>query len=92
MKSTEHKSECCNGRTYKKNGMLICKLCGSLCEAKPKHKKNKALGGQRLNFDIAEEIRNHPDNKGLTQSELGEKYGVSREAINKILNYLTYKK
>lgn len=51
---------------------------------------NKKKGGKRLNKRIAQEIRNDISNKHLTQAQLGEKYGVSREAINRVLNFKVY--
>lgn len=53
---------------------------------------NKKKGGKRLNKRIAQEIRNDISNKNLTQAELGKKYGVSREAINRVLTNKVYNK
>lgn len=50
-------------------------------------------GGSRLNRKKAIEIREFagkPENRKVTQAEIGVRYGVSREAVNKILNFKTY--
>lgn len=52
----------------------------------------KRKGGKRLNKRIAEQIRNEYKTLGLTQSELAEKHGVTRESINRIINNKFYRK
>jgi DNA-binding XRE family transcriptional regulator len=51
---------------------------------------SKQKGGRRLTAEDAAQIRLTYKNQKITQLDLGKKYGVSREAINKILKNHTY--
>lgn len=56
-------------------------------------KKKAKHGGRRLNRKIAQQIRDFAlENPEAPQAEIGIMWGVSREAINQIINNKTYKK
>ena len=53
---------------------------------------SKSKGGRRLNKRLALEVRQYAiDNPSVNQAEIGVRYGISREAVNRILNNVTYK-
>lgn len=48
---------------------------------------SKAKGGKRLNKRIALELKQYAkDNPNLSQREVGLKFGVTRESVNRIVN------
>ena len=53
------------------------------------HLQGEDCSYSKLNWEKVEYIRKNPE--GLTQKELGEKFGVARTTISSVVNYRTWK-
>lgn len=63
---------------------------GNMIHAVQVLKKKPVLGATKINFLVAERIRDE-HKMGLTQKRLAEKYGLSTVSINQIIHFKTWK-
>lgn len=56
-----------------------------------KNSRRKSPPNRKFTFEIAEEIRKEYSNGGITQKQLGIKYGLSQGCIFNIIKHNTYK-